>query len=95
MRQAEGVQAFPNVCLHNEAYHVKSVHPEILGVVDDVNVRTDLFGQHRRLIVPFYVPSPRKEDRDAIDASLRWMLKEAGLGADEVTGSALEMRHKV
>jgi phenylpropionate dioxygenase-like ring-hydroxylating dioxygenase large terminal subunit len=79
----------------NEAYHLKSVHPEILGLVDDVNVRTDLLGRHGRLIVPFFVPSPRKENRDEIDASLRWMLEEAGIRADEMTGSALEMRHKV
>jgi phenylpropionate dioxygenase-like ring-hydroxylating dioxygenase large terminal subunit len=79
----------------NEAYHLKSVHPEILGLVDDVNVRSDLLGLHGRLIVPFFVPSPRKENRDEIDAGLRWMLEEAGLERDQMGGSALDMRHKL
>jgi phenylpropionate dioxygenase-like ring-hydroxylating dioxygenase large terminal subunit len=79
----------------NEAYHLKSVHPEILGLVDDVNVRADVLGRHGRLIVPFFVPSPHKDDRDVIDAGLRWMLEEVGLAADAITGSALEMRRKV
>jgi hypothetical protein len=84
-----------NVDAFNEAYHLKSVHPEILGLVDDVNVRTDLFGLHGRLIVPFFVPSPRKADRQTIDEGLRRMLEQAGLGPADMTGSALDMRRKV
>lgn len=84
-----------NVDAFNEAYHLKTVHPEILGLVDDVNVQADLFGRHGRLTVPFYVPSPRKEDRQSIDTGLRRMLEQAGLRAAEITGSALEMRRKV
>lgn len=79
----------------NEAYHLKSVHPEILGLVDDVNVRADLLGRHGRLIVPFFVPSPHKANRDEIDAGLRWMLEEAGLDRAAIAGSALEMRRMV
>lgn len=84
-----------NVDAFNEAYHLKSVHPEILGLVDDVNVQADLFGRHGRLIVPFFVPSPRKADRQSIDQGLRRMLEQAGLDPTEMTGSALDMRRKV
>jgi phenylpropionate dioxygenase-like ring-hydroxylating dioxygenase large terminal subunit len=79
----------------NEAYHLKCVHPEILGLVDDVNVRTDLLGRHGRLIVPFFTPSPRKHDRHTIDQGLRRLLEEARLPPSEITGSALEMRRKI
>jgi phenylpropionate dioxygenase-like ring-hydroxylating dioxygenase large terminal subunit len=79
----------------NEVYHLRSVHPEILGLIDDVNVQTDLLGNHGRLIVPFFVPSPRKEDRHTIDAGLRWLLEEARLDRSEITGSALDMRRKI
>ncbi len=79
----------------NEVYHLSSVHPEILGFVDDVNVRTDVFGPHGRLTVPFYVPSPRVADRHAIDRGLRWLLEQARLDPRQITGSALEMRQKV
>jgi phenylpropionate dioxygenase-like ring-hydroxylating dioxygenase large terminal subunit len=79
----------------NEAYHLKSVHPEILGMVDDVNVRADLLARHGRLIVPFFVPSPRKRDREVIDASLLHMLQAAGMDRADITGSALEMRGKI
>ena len=80
----------------NEVYHLRSVHPEILGFVDDVNVRTDVFGLHGRLTVPFYIPSPRKADRHSIDRGLRWLLEEqARLEPAQITGSALEMREKV
>jgi len=79
----------------NEAYHLKNVHPEILGMVDDVHVRADLFGRHGRLIVPFFVPSPRRRDRSEIDAGLRQMLRSAGVDDAEVQGSALDMRAKV
>ena len=79
----------------NEAYHLKSVHPEILGMVDDVHVQADLFGLHGRLIVPFFVPSPRQRERGEIDAGLRQMLRSAGLDDAEIAGSALDMREKV
>jgi phenylpropionate dioxygenase-like ring-hydroxylating dioxygenase large terminal subunit len=79
----------------NEAYHLKSVHPEILGLVDDVNVRADLLGPHGRLTVPFFLPSPRKADRDEIDQGLRRMLEQAGLDPGAIAGSALDMRRKV
>lgn len=79
----------------NEAYHLKIVHPEILGMVDDVHVRADLLGRHGRLIVPFFVPSPRKRDREVIDPSLLHMLEAAGMDRAEISGSALEMRARV
>ncbi len=79
----------------NENYHLKTVHGAILDVLDDVNVRADLLGRHSRLVVPFFVPSPRRENREQITDTLRWFLEEAGLPRDQMTGSALDMRRAV
>lgn len=79
----------------NEVYHLRFVHPEIMGVVDDVPVQTSVFGRHGRLVTPFFVPSSRKQDRTEIDGALRWFLEEAGVSAAEATGSALDVRQKV
>lgn len=79
----------------NEVYHLSSVHPEILGVVDDINVRTELLGIHGKLVVPFYVPSPRLRDRQKVDESLQWMLKEAGVPPLDGATSALDVHKKV
>lgn len=84
-----------NVDAFNEAYHLHAVHPDLLGMVDDRHVRADLLGRHGRLIVPFFVPSARRADRETVDQALRWMAQQAGLAPAALPASALAVREAV
>jgi len=48
-----------SVDVHNEGYHLHTLHPEILGFVDDTAVEITIYGPHGRMIVPMGRPSAR------------------------------------
>ena len=72
-----------SVDVHNEGYHVHTIHPQVLGLIDDTGVQVDPFGPHARMIVPMGRPSARKGE-PAIDRALEGRLRQArhrsGLG---------------
>src|SRR5207237_1093657 len=37
----------------NEAYHLRSLHPELLQLLDDTSVRLSMHGPHSRYVIPF------------------------------------------
>jgi len=76
----------------NEVYHVQAIHPQLLGMIDDVNVQIDLYPRHNRYLVPFGVLSPRHPDPDELTRPLREMLQLAGIDPATFTGKAAEVR---
>jgi phenylpropionate dioxygenase-like ring-hydroxylating dioxygenase large terminal subunit len=79
----------------NESYHLRHVHPAILGIVDDVRSHGEVLGRHSRLVVPFYQPSSRLPDRSTVSDTLKWLATEAGLSATDAAGPASEIRGRV
>jgi phenylpropionate dioxygenase-like ring-hydroxylating dioxygenase large terminal subunit len=65
--------------VHSEAFHVHSLHSEVLPFVDDVGTRTLVSAPHVRLQVPSMTPSQRLGEAP-LDPRLAAML--TGLGVD-------------
>ncbi len=70
-----------SVDAHNEGYHVHALHSEILPVVDDVNQRVELLGDHASIFVAVGRPSPRLPQAGALGPELSGMLRAEGLAA--------------
>lgn len=68
-----------SVDAHNEGYHVHSLHPEVLPVVDDLGEQIELLGEHARIVVPMARRSPRLPDAQGLGPELSGMLRAAGL----------------
>jgi Ring hydroxylating alpha subunit (catalytic domain) len=76
----------------NEVYHVQGIHPQLLLMLDDINVHIDLFERHNRYLVPFGLVSPRYPDQDEITEPLKAMLRGAGIDADTWGGRMEDVR---
>ncbi len=76
----------------NEVYHVQGIHPQLLEMLDDINVQIDLYERHNRYIVPFGVLSPRFENQEEITEALREMMRAAGIDPDTFEGTVQEVR---
>jgi phenylpropionate dioxygenase-like ring-hydroxylating dioxygenase large terminal subunit len=76
----------------NEVYHVQAIHPQLLGMLDDVNVQIDLYERHNRYLVPFGVLSPRYPDQDEVAQPLKEMMVMAGIDPDTFRGKAADVR---
>ena len=79
----------------NETYHVQAIHPQLLGMLDDVNVQVDLYERHNRYIVPFGVLSPRLSNQEAVTPGLAEMMRMAGIDSEAFSGSAGEVRARL
>ena len=76
----------------NETYHVQAIHPQLLGMLDDINVQIDLYPRHNRYLVPFGVLSPRYPDQDEVTQPLREMMAAAGIDVATFKGKAKDVR---
>ena len=76
----------------NETYHAQGIHRQILGLIDDVNVRFEELGPHGLLVVPFAAPSPRLGEQTTLNPLLQHMLRSAGVDPARFEGGAAEVR---
>ena len=79
----------------NETYHVQAIHPQLLGMLDDVNVQVDLYERHNRYIVPFGVLSPRLSNQESMTPGLVEMMRMAGIDPETFSGTAPEVRSRL
>ncbi len=72
----------------DETYHVQAVHPHLLDLLDDYDVRPRLHPRHSSFVVRFGAPSHRRTPSPT-SAGLREMLTRAGVtDADLAAGPA-------
>jgi len=76
----------------NEIYHVQAIHPQLLEMLDDVNVQIDLYERHNRYLVPFGVLSPRVPDQQSLTGPLEEMMRAAGIDPERFEGKAQDVR---
>lgn len=76
----------------NEVYHVQGIHPQLLQMLDDINVQIDLYERHNRYLVPFGLVSPRYPDQDEITEPLKAMLRGAGVDTENWGGTMDDVR---
>ncbi|APR79832.1 Phenylpropionate dioxygenase [Minicystis rosea] len=81
-----GVDAF------NEAYHLGSVHPQLLQMLDETRVAIELYGRHSCIRVPFGVASPNSAAPETVNDLLKYLLQEAGINPSTFTGPASAVR---
>ena len=78
-----------------ETYHLPHIHPQTQGVMEDFS-QYDLYPNgFSRMIVPLCVKSHRVKDQETVDASLRFMMRDAGMNPDEFKGTASQVRSAV
>ncbi|GGC22865.1 (2Fe-2S)-binding protein [Novosphingobium marinum] len=76
----------------NEAYHVHSIHPQILPVFNDYHAQIDLFPNGMsRMTTKFAHQSPRME-HEGLNPVLRAMMEEVGLDPDSFEGRMEDVR---
>jgi phenylpropionate dioxygenase-like ring-hydroxylating dioxygenase large terminal subunit len=72
----------------SETYHVQGIHPEMLGMTDDVHGPQTIWGRHGRLIQPYGLSSPRlgrpRPDAEIWDSFVEVM--GVRVGADMLRG---------
>lgn len=69
--------------VHNESYHVHTLHPQTLGLLDDTAVEVTRLDPHARMVVPFGRPSGRRA-AGGIDPALAGRMRQAGLDPSTV-----------
>jgi hypothetical protein len=79
-----------SVDVHNEGYHLRTLHPELAGVVDAERQKITLRGRHSQIDVPILTPTPGS----IIGPGLRGLLEHfgvdpAGLGAADDVREAI------
>ena len=75
-----------------ETYHLPHVHPQTQTVMEDFS-QIDLYPNGAsRMIVPICSKSHRVVDQETVDASLQYMMAEAGMQPSSFAGSAREVR---
>jgi len=79
----------------NEAYHVHSIHPEILTIFNDYHAQIDLYANGMsRMVTKFAAESPRlaQHAEPRINEGLRCLMREAGLAPETFAGEMRDVR---
>ena len=63
----------------NEAYHLRSLHPELCAVVDDTQITVERIGLHGHIGVPLGAPTPGTRWAGTVSGPLRDLLRSYGL----------------
>lgn len=63
----------------NEGYHLRTLHPEVLPVLDDTQTQLDFLGPHSQLIAHFGQPSPHMAANAPYDETVKGWLQSLGL----------------
>jgi phenylpropionate dioxygenase-like ring-hydroxylating dioxygenase large terminal subunit len=82
------------VCIDNsnETYHVRAIHPQLLEVLDDEDIRPEIRGDHSCFRVRFGVPSRRFPHGDEIPDGLRKLMEKAGVNPSTFRGRRGDVR---
>ena len=79
-----------------EAYHTRTVHPQLRETVDDrwQNTQYDLYpGGHTRMILLGCAPGPTYQDPVEVPRPVHELLSKWGLNPDDFRGRHTEIRH--
>ncbi len=71
----------------NEAYHVRTTHPYLLGSVDDTSIQVEAHGPHFQQVFRIGGPSPRIRSTEVTE-SLAELLRAAGADPASLDGDA-------
>jgi phenylpropionate dioxygenase-like ring-hydroxylating dioxygenase large terminal subunit len=63
----------------NEAYHLRTLHPDLLQLLDDTRVSLSLHGMHSRYVIPFGLAAPGSPYEGTIGPLLGEYLRSHGI----------------
>ena len=76
---------------HNECYHIHTIHPELLALVDDTAAEIKTVGLHSTIRVPFGLPSARRNAK-TIPPMLKDLMGQLGIDTANFSGSLEDVR---
>lgn len=81
-----------SVDVFNEGYHVHALHPEVLPIIVDTDVRADPLGRHARIHIPHGAPSPRLPPSDRLLPAQEELLRRSGIDPATFQGTGADVR---
>lgn len=81
-----------SVDVNNEAYHIRALHPQLLEVVDDTQIREEVLGDHSRITIPLGVATKGSVWEGKVGAGMREFMRSMGLDPASFSGTAGEVR---
>ena len=79
----------------NETYHVAGTHPQLLWMLEDMDVQIDCYERHNRYLIPFGCVSTHIEDGSIIDDALKVFMSGSGMDPEKFTGDGLDVRRSI
>jgi len=76
----------------NEGYHVATLHPELLHLLDEQSSTLTLYGPHSRITVPTGIPTLRSARAAPPGEALLGYMKYVGVDIDTFQGTAADAR---
>ena len=76
----------------NESYHVQAIHPELLYMMDDIDIQIDLYERHSRYLIGFQTYSPRVEAPDEVPEPIAETMRAIGMNPDDYEGRVADVR---
>ena len=79
----------------NETYHVAGTHPQLMWMLEDMDVQIDCYEKNNRYLIPFGCVSTHIEDGTPIAEALRVFMESYGMDPDNFDGDGLEVRRGI
>jgi phenylpropionate dioxygenase-like ring-hydroxylating dioxygenase large terminal subunit len=79
----------------NETYHVAGTHPQLMTMLEDMDVQIDCYEKHNRYLIPFGCVSTHIEDGTIITEPLKNFMEMYGFNHDSYDGDGLGVRRAV
>ncbi len=76
----------------NETYHVQGTHPQLMTMLEDMDVQIDCYERHNRYLIPFGCVSTHLEDGEQITDALKGYMAANGLDPETFDGTGLDVR---
>ncbi len=79
----------------NETYHVAGTHPQLMWMLEDMDVQIDCYDRHNRYLIPFGCVSTHIEDGGIIADALKTFMEGYGLDPATFQGTGLDVRRGI
>jgi len=79
----------------NETYHVAGTHPQLMSMLEDMDVQIDCYERHSRYLIPFGCVSTHLEDGTGISQELKNFMQMFGFDPATYDGDGLGVRRAV
>ena len=79
----------------NETYHVNGTHPQLMTMLEDMDVQIDCYERHNRYLIPFGCVSTHIEDGEQITPQLAGFMAANHVDPATFDGTGLDVRRAI